>query len=247
MDKKKTYIFLLVLIAIAGLAWAMLDFYFGRPLLGKLSHDFGTVPIEQPYTIVEHVFTLKNNTDHALRLKSATPSCGCTTTEWPESSVSVGDALVIPVHLKLRKSQLRKSRIRLEFDTGEMVILRIEGVGRFTQQMRISPPQLPLSMGPLGGAKGVIRLEWDGEERPENPIFQFPEGIEGEFDAWRFATSADSHKGIPEIWTIRLRLALEEASMKTNQVFTVTMPNMPVLEVPILLEETKATGRIGFD
>ena len=247
MDKKKIHIFLLILILIATLAWAVLHFYFSRPLQGNLSHNFGTVPIEQPFTVVEHIFTLKNKTDHTLRLKSATPTCGCTTTEWPEDLVAPEDEFVIPVHLKLRKSQLRKSQIRLEFDTGEMVVLRVEGVGRFTQPMRISPPQLPLSFGPLGGAKGVIRLEWDGEERPEDPTIQFPEGVEGEFDSWRFATSADPYKGIPEIWTIRLRITLEDAELKTNQICTVMMIGMPVLEVPILLEETNVTGRIGLD
>ena len=247
MNKNRIYVFLLVLIAITGLAWAVLSFYFSSPLGGNLSHNFGVVPIERPFTVLEHTFRLQNKTDHDLWLKSATPTCGCTTTDWPEDIVPPGGELVIPIHLKLRKSQMRASQIRLLFDSGEMVVLRVEGIGRFSQPMSISPPSLPLKKGPLGGAKGVIRLEWDGAGRPENPQIEFPEGIEGEYDNWRFSSLADSHKGIPEIWTIRLRLSLEDETLVANQTITITMPNMPPLVVHVILEDTAISGRISID
>ena len=247
VQKKRIFTFLLGLIAITGLSWGVLSFYFSSSLGGPLRHSFGVVPIERPFTVLEYTFRLQNKTDHNLRLKSATPTCGCTTTEWPEDIVAPGEDFLLPVHLKLRRSQLRSSQIRLEFDSGEVVVLRIDGVGRFIQPMSISPPALPLKKGPLGGAKGVIRLEWDGEQRPKNPTVAFPEGIEGEFDAWRFSSAADPHKGIPEIWTIRLRLSLEDELLQSNQFATVTMEGMPPLNVPIVLQETDLTGRISVD
>ncbi|MDG1136829.1 MAG: DUF1573 domain-containing protein [Phycisphaerales bacterium] len=247
MNKKKIYVFLLVLIAIVALAWATLVFYFSSPLGGSLSHNFGVVPIERPFTVLEHTFRLKNKMNHELRLKSATPTCGCTTTEWPEEIVLPGEEFVIPVHLKLRRSQLRKSQIRLEFDSGELAVLHVEGVGRFIQPMSISPPSLPLKRGPLGGAKGVIRLEWDGAQRPEKPVISFPNGVVGEFDNWQFSSSADPHKGIPEIWTIRVRLTLEDEALTTNQTVIITMPGLPQLEVPVILEDTALSGRISLD
>lgn len=247
MKKKRIFIFLLILIAITALAWAVLAYYFSSPLGGQFQYSFGVVPIERPATVVEHTFRLKNITDHDLRLKSAIPTCGCTTTEWPEDIVVPGDDFVIPVQLKLRRSQLRQSQIRLEFDSGEMAVLRIEGIGRFVQPMSISPPSLPLKKGPLGGAKGVIRLEWDGEQRPQNPTIVFPEGVIGEFDSWRFSTKEDRHKGIPEIWTIRLRLLLEDEILAEDQVVSVIMPVMPTLEIPIILGDSDLTGRISVD
>lgn len=247
MQKKRIFTFLLVLIAISALAWAVLMFYFSSALGGPLRHSFGVVPIDRPFTVLEHIFRLQNKTDHDLRLKSATPTCGCTTTEWPDTIVPPGEDFQIPVQLKLRRSQLRSSQIRLEFDSGEIVVLRIDGIGRFKQPMSISPPALPLKKGPLGGAKGVIRLEWDGERRPENPIITFPEGIEGEYDSWLFSSASDPHKGIPEIWTIRLRLALEDTTLQTDQTVTVTMEGMPPLEVPVILQDTDLSGRISVD
>jgi hypothetical protein len=249
MTRKKTHFFLatvLGLLILSVLGWGFYTFLFAGPLRGDLSHDFGVVQIERPSSIIEHTFHLQNTTGHDLRIKSATPTCGCTTSEWPEATVKPNGYFDIPVHLRLKKSEMKKSKIRLLFDSGETAILKIQGTGRFKQPMRVSPPSLPIPKTALGGAKCVIRLEWDQETRPEQPTVTFPEGVRVEFDSWRFSKASDSNKKAPELWTIRMQVFFDNTVNPEEAFVSVTMPGSPTLKIPLLLEPGPEVGIIGF-
>lgn len=58
------------------------------------TYDFGTVPQGTPVT---HNFTLTNTGKAALILSSVTPSCGCTSPEWPKEPIAPGKSAVIKV------------------------------------------------------------------------------------------------------------------------------------------------------
>ena len=119
MSKKTVHFIFLglaVFILLAFLALLGLPMLFSSALEGKKSHDFGVVQIERPHTIFEHVFTLKNATDHTLQLVDTVATCGCTTTDWPDEPVLSGEVIRIPVHLKLQRSEHKASKIRLIFD-----------------------------------------------------------------------------------------------------------------------------------
>jgi|TARA_B100000959_G_C14901821_1_gene591277 hypothetical protein len=249
MTRKKAHLFLVAIIGfliVMVLGWGIYNYLFTGPIAGDLNHDFGVVMIDRPSTIIEHTFRLKNTTDHDLRIKSATPTCGCTTTQWPEEAVKPNDYFEIPVHLRLKKSEMKKSKIRLEFDSGETAILKIKGVGRFKQSMRVSPPSLPIPKTSLGGAKCVIQLEWDQETRPEQPVVSFPEGVNVEFDSWRFSKASDSNKKAPELWTIRMQVFFDTTVNPDDAFVSVTMPGAPTLKIPLLLEPGPEVGVIGF-
>lgn len=51
------------------------------------THDFGAIPQGTP---VSYVFSFKNTGKEPLVLTSVTPSCGCTTPEWPKEPVKPG-------------------------------------------------------------------------------------------------------------------------------------------------------------
>src|SRR6478736_150838 len=48
-------------------------------------HEFGVVPQGTPVT---HVFSFKNTGAVPLVLSSVSPSCGCTTPEWPKDAIA---------------------------------------------------------------------------------------------------------------------------------------------------------------
>jgi hypothetical protein len=239
MSKKKMHIASVAAICICILAisaWFVIPAVFGGPLSGNTRHDFGVVPIARPKTVFSHTFRLTNSTDHELQLIKAVPTCGCTTTDWPKEPVAVGEELVVPVHLTLRRSQLRTSTVRLEFATGEVEVLRIQGVGRFKQPLQIAPSTPTLYSNSMHGTRAILSLEWTSEEQPITPTFQTPDGLQIEFDDWILSKEADVHLGIPELWTIRMRLMLEKP-VEGSQVFSINMQETPELLVPFTIDE----------
>ena len=108
MSKRTTHIALVSAGAILAVGIILLLLMiFKSPLSGEKSFDFGVVPIERPSRVLEHTFHLINTTDHTLKLADAIPTCGCTTTNWPDTPVLSGEELLVPVHLKLQQSRYR--------------------------------------------------------------------------------------------------------------------------------------------
>lgn len=227
---------LMSLAILAGVVWFGYHTIFSSPFSGEVRHDFGVVPIERPFSVVEHTFRLKNITDHTMRLINVTPTCGCTTTEWPKGPVHSGEELVIPTHLKLQRSQFRSSRIRLEFENGDVVVLFIKGVGRFTQPLTFVQQAMKVSLGDEEGFRGVLKLEWYDNGRPPSPTLEPPDGLRVEVDAWHMTTAADSNKMTPQIWTLILK-AYQIAELKDDASLLVKIDGVAELTIPCT-EET---------
>mgnify|MGYP001352251340 CR=1 FL=1 len=239
MSKKKTHVLLIIsicVVIIAVFGWFVFAFVFGGPLSGIKHHSFGVVPIERPSSTLTHTFRLVNTTDHELRLTDAVPSCGCTTSDWPKEPVGAGEVLAIPVNLRLRRSQLRSSKVRLVFETGEIVVLRIDGIGRFTQPLHMAPYVPVLYPTAMQGTRAVLSLEWsDDSVHPTKPVIETPDGLRVEFDDWILSKEEDSNKGIPEVWTIRMRLFVDAETIDPLE-FTVKMKDTPELVVPFTID-----------
>ncbi len=205
---------------------------FGSPFEGSLSHNFGIVQIDRPWSVFEHTFRLTNKTNHTLQLVKATPTCGCTTTDWPKEPVPPGADLVIPVHLKLRRSQMRRSEIRLEFETGEMVVLHIEGKGRFKQPLKLTPNPIVISDR---GNRAVLKLEWYEEGVPPEVRFNHPPEIIVVSSDWRRGKGSNVHYGTPNEWTMVLEFEMTE-HIERDVSLDITMEGCPNLVVPIEIE-----------
>lgn len=57
-------------------------------------HEFGSIPQGTP---ANYTFTFKNTGKEPLVLSSVTPSCGCTTPEWPKEPIAPGASANIKV------------------------------------------------------------------------------------------------------------------------------------------------------
>lgn len=235
MSKNRFHIVLLSLVVLGGLFIAGM---FGLPALfhsaleGEKSHDFGIVDIERPFTILEHTFRLKNVTDHALQLADAVSTCGCTTTDWPDQPVQAGEEFIVPVHLKLERSQLRGSKIRLEFESGEIVTLKIKGTGRFIQPLQCLPPILSIVNGNKQGTRCLLSLEWYKVSNPPLPTFDTPEHIRVETNQWRLSKEGDYNRGVPDQWSLQLTVFLDGALEQESDLLIDVAKN-PTLHVPL--------------
>ena len=244
MSKRTTHIALVSAGAILAVGIILLLLMiFKSPLSGEKSFDFGVVPIERPSRVLEHTFHLINTTDHTLKLADAIPTCGCTTTNWPDTPVLSGEELLVPVHLKLQQSRYRSSKVRLEFESGEIAVLTIEGTGRFIQPLQCLPPSISLADGNNEGTRCVLSLEWFEEHAPTQPTFVLPTNVRVESDAWTLSKKGDKHRGTPDKWTIRLHVMLEGA-LETGSVMKIEVVKSPELIVP--LEQVDSIERPPF-
>ncbi len=235
MSKKTVHFIILtfvVFLLLALLALFGFQMLFGSALEGEKSHDFGIVPIERPHSTFEHVFVLKNVSDHTLQLVDAVATCGCTTSDWPDEPVLSGEVVLIPVHLELRRSEHKGSKVRLTFETGELVVLSIEGDGRYSQPMQSFPPDMKVVDGDAEGSRYVLSLEWYKVSTPPIPTFSTPEHITVVPDRWVLGTEGNARRGTPDLWTLRIRIALD-GTLKENSAITFEIPETPPYIVPI--------------
>lgn len=217
-----------------AITWFILvPIFFSSPLKGEKTFDFGVVPIERPDTILEHTFLLTNVTDHSLRLVDATPTCGCTTTDWPDEPVLPNGEFVVPVHLKLKQSRFRGSRIRLEFETGEVVVLKISGTGRFKQPLQSLPPTIPIVNGYEKGTRALLTLEWFKVSTPPMPTFNPPENVRIVPQQWVLSKEGSYREGIPDKWTLQMVVFLD-SDLIIGSDLRVKMEGAPSFYVPLV-------------
>lgn len=236
MSKQSIHIVLSVVVIVCLLVITLILSYslgfFGSSLKGEKSFDFGVVSIERPHTVLEHTFLLTNSSGHTLKLKSAVPSCGCTTADWPTEAVPDGEVLAVPVTLKLQRSRYRSSKVRLVFETGEVVVLHIEGAGRFVQRMRSLPPTIKVVDGMEEGTISVLSVEWFELSKPPMPTFIPPDNVIVETDSWMLGTAGDPHRMTPNVWTLRLRCVLD-GELKGGSQLQVDMEESKTLLIPL--------------
>ncbi len=193
----------------ALLFFVVLPIMFSKPFSGTLEYDFGIVEVSGDTTTVEYTFQLTNETGGAIKLVNAVPTCGCTTTEWPKHIVQAGALLEVPVHLTLKRSEIRRSKIRLEFDNGETLVLRVEGAGRLAQPLSCKPHNIKIVDGDPIGARGLLKLEKFDDVTPLLPTFTSPENVTINVEKWRRAKAGDVGQGKPSEWTLAFECLLE--------------------------------------
>jgi len=234
----------LLLIGIVALVFlVVIPLFFSKPFSGTLEHDFGVVEVESPQTTVEYVFRLTNETGGAIKLVNAVPTCGCTTTEWPKHIVKAGELLEVPVHLTLKRSEIRLSKIRLEFDNGENLVLRVEGAGRLAQPLSCKPHNIKIVEGDPIGARGLLKLEKFDEGTPSLPKMTAPENVTISMESWRHAKAGDVGQGKPNEWTLAFECLLEGA-LPEGSVLTIQYQDNP--PITIGLEQSKSREKPRF-
>jgi hypothetical protein len=231
MQNQPAHRLMLAALTVAALAiggWFLARWLARGDFTGPRSHDFGIVEIYPPETVVEHVFALANEGDASLRVVEAAPNCGCTTARVPLEPIAPGETLEIPVSLRLRHSRSRDATVRIAFDDGAHVVLRVRAIGRMAQPMYVRP--LPLSVVSQRSAEGMLGIEWFAEGDPPPPTFDVPEGITIAAGPWRIERAARPLDDIPRIMGATLTIAAA-STPPPGTVFTVHVEGAPPLVV----------------
>ena len=215
---------------------------FGSSFSGETSHDFGLTEIQEGGMVAMHVFRLKNESDQELMLVKAVPTCGCTTTGWPDGPILPGKLLELPVHLSLERSELKKSKIKLLFDNGEVVILNVQAEGRFSQPMTLAPLPIQLIPDDKEGTWAILTLERFEGAPPDMPVVQLPKGLTIKFDSWERTRTGDTNKGTPDKWKLTMQVYLE-GTLNPHEMLEFHVEEYPTLSVSLLQSETKERPR----
>jgi hypothetical protein len=229
MAKKKLIFILgagvLVLVVLVKLIW------FSSVLVGKKSHDFGLIEVTLPRTVVDHTFTLTNNSGRDLTLVDVVPDCGCTTTEAYQELIANGETLILPVQLKLKQSQVRRSVIRLVFEDGTVEVLTLRAVGRLKDPLRVSP--LPIVVKKDGETSlALLGIEQFDEHTPSIPTFALPAGVELQSQKWKLKSKYKAHEQIPANWSMQLALTTERELVEGDEIIITV--NDYVLHAPLV-------------
>lgn len=211
-----------------------------RPVAGEMSHDFGLVAVEEPETILEHVFRLTNLRSTPLKLVLAAPDCGCTTVDPPREAVAPGEDLVLPVYLKLRHSRYRASTVRLVFESGETVSLKIEARGRLIQPLRIRPMQIRVSVDRPGDVALVAERFEPGP--PPQAQVNVPRGVTVRAGEWELERRGDAGDATPDLWLVMLRLEAQPGA-NLNGPIEIRVGDAPQLSVDLNVEAVSVPGR----
>ena len=248
MQEKKRFIhgvsIALLLIGLGALVFlVVIPLLFSKPFSGTLEHDFGVVEVESPQSTFEYIFSLTNETGGAVKLVNAVPTCGCTTTDWPKHIVQAGELLEVPVHLTLKRSEVRRSKIRLEFDNGENLVLRVEGAGRLSQPLSCKPHNIKIVEGDPIGARGLLKLEKFDKGIPSIPKMTAPENVTINLESWRHAKAGDFGQGKPNEWTLAFECLLD-GTLEEGEELTIQYEAFEPLTIQ--LEQSKSREKPRF-
>ena len=227
--KKPIFIIIAVLIVVFIVVARMM--WFSSFLVGEKSHDFGFVEVMPPKTVVAHTFTLTNKSGRDLILVDVVSDCGCTTTEAYQELIPDGDVLILPVQLKLKESQVRRSTIRLIFEGGGIEVLTLHAIGRFKDPLRVS--SYPIVVKPSGGVSlATIGFEQFDNNKPPSPKFELPAGVTINSEQWKLKSKYNARQKVPANWSMQLEFTTEKELGVGNEL-VVTVGDY-ILRIPLV-------------
>jgi hypothetical protein len=213
------------------LIFVLKNFLFSSAFAGEKFYDFGFVDVIPPKTVVEHTFSLTNTSGRDLVLVDVVPDCGCMTTEAYQELIKDGDEFMLPVQLKLRQSQMRRSTIRLVFEDGTIEILTLRAEGRLKDPLRVSP--FPIVVKKEGQVSlAMLGIEQFDESQPPVPEFTIPNWLTLSNVKWKLKSKYKPREKIPANWAMQLEFS-KHGSFVEGKDLTITV-GKKVLSVPIV-------------
>ncbi len=220
------FLALVVLLAAVYVTFALT---IGRSVLeGESRHDFGIVLLDSPSSTFEHTFHLINDSDEAVMIESAKPSCSCTTAELSTRTIEPGGSVDITARLTLKASAHRKISITLNLSNDDFHNLWIEANGRRKQQLTASAEFLRIAPG--NPAMTTVWVEvWDDPENAPQPMLVTPDGVTAKFTRWDLHRKGNERHGAPARWSGRIAVEQQSEALPTDAAMTVQFKsNEPV-------------------
>lgn len=198
---------LLLLLGLLLLLWWILQLFMSSPLkpVGSELHDFGVVLIDPPKTTVEHTFVIENTSSRPVRILKTVPSCGCTWAGPGEPYLEPGQRMELPVTFTVKESHKLDSNIKVVLEDESPLVLWLSANGRMRDTLRHTPRDILIRerrVGTLGTKQSNARLYVEGwdNQRPPEPAFEPPDGLEVDFHGWRMTKSGREKLGTPDMY-----------------------------------------------
>jgi hypothetical protein len=138
---------------------------------------------------------------------------------------------MLPVQLKLRQSQMRRSTIRLVFEDGTIEILTLRAEGRLKDPLRVSP--FPIVVKKEGQVSlAMLGIEQFYESQPPVPEFAIPNWLTLSNAKWKLKSKYKPREKIPANWAMQLEFS-KHGSFVEGEDLTITV-GKKVLSVPIV-------------
>ncbi len=223
MDRRTIHRIALLILAGVGLTTAAviaLVVTLGSSVLeGESRHDFGIVLLDSPSSTFEHTFHLINDSDERVVIKSAKPSCSCTTAELSTRTIEPGGSVDIKARITLKASAHRKISITLNLSDGDFHNLWVEANGRRKQQLYSTAEFL--LVGPGSPAMTMVWVEvWDDIEDAPQPTLVTPNGVTAKFTRWDRHSKGNERHGLPTRWSGRIVVEQESEALPENAAMT---------------------------
>lgn len=145
---------------------AMATLQAGAQQMGATSQtiDCGQVIFKHPVTAE---FEVSNNSSHPLRITGVKTSCGCTTVDYPEGSISSGDHFTIRATYDAKQMGHFNKQIGIYDEEGEQpLILTLKGV--VVEEVVDFAGEYPFQIGDLRIDRNNI--EFDNVNRGDRPL-----------------------------------------------------------------------------
>jgi hypothetical protein len=116
-------------VGVIAVFWGITAIGYSQIQFEETTHNFG---VFEEGKVMAHTFRFKNIGKDTVRLRSVTPSCGCTTPQWTRDPIPPGGTGEIAVQYNSvgRPGQFKKSVTVLHDKSNEPITLYIEGEAR---------------------------------------------------------------------------------------------------------------------
>ena len=232
MDRRTHHRIAILILAVVGLSTAaviaLVVTLGGSVLEGESRHHFGVVLLDSPSSMFEHTFHLINDSDETVVIKSAKPSCSCTTAELSTRTIEPGGSVDITARITLKTSAHRKISITLNLSDGDFHNLWVEANGRLRQQLKSTATFL--RVGPGTPAVTVVWVEvWDDSDNAPTPTLVTPNGVTAKFTRWDLHRKQNERYGVPAQWSGRIVVDQQSEALPPGAAMTVQFKsNEPV-------------------
>lgn len=141
-------------------------------------HDFGTI-IPSQNLRSEHVFVLRNTSDHPIRILETSSTCGCTTATPATQLIEPGQHTEVRVALDLRdRIGQRMEEVHLRTDDRDTKHIRLSIRANVRPVVRASPPAINFGLvEPEAVPRRIVSLHGGQEEDLRIVSVEFPQDI----------------------------------------------------------------------
>ena len=219
---------------LVGGGWGIFRLTIAQPLLGGgHDHDFGVIELRGEPVLLDHTFSLTNNSSRPIEIRDVKTTCSCTVADIETPyTIAAGETLDVMAKLNLKSHGHKLQRIFLNCGPDGVDTLRLHATGRNKQRLILPSGGFMLEPGtPVD--RLVIYSDYDSNDPPPPPKITPLEGVRAEFDTWEILRRRSRAEGFPARWGGRLTIEQTGVELPEPAEVILTVGADQTLRVPL--------------